>query len=163
MTLGLKKLQDSLVSLTKVYLLWWLLATFPSLVLTFSYGSCVTFQGIDVEVDFFFSQILGYALFAPWICSSVLSNSKYVIYHIILALIICVIQLGALIVHIGILLSESSEFSDCVQVDFGGVYYTIVCNGGGVIIALLQVYYCLQLYAQLNHTKVCCFEPNDEV
>ena len=122
--------------LLRVQAAWFYLAAFPSFILVFSHGSCVSFQGISPAVDFVGIQLLFLAVFPALAAPRLLESPWFVRYWLRFAVLAnLVVQLVALCVHtIGLTFDGYLLVSDCFQVDIGGVWYTLVANLGGSIL-----------------------------
>lgn len=121
--------------LLRVFAAWFYLAAFPSFILVFSHGSCVSFQGISPAVDFIGIQLLFLAVFPALAAPRLLESPPFVRYLRFPVIANLLVQLAALCVHtIGLTFDSSILVSDCFQVDTGGVWYTLVANLGGSIL-----------------------------
>jgi hypothetical protein len=147
-----KKLRQNLLMMLKIHSMWFYLSAFPSFVLIISYGSCVTFQGMNPIADFTYSQVLFILIIPGLVKPKLLKRRGYIKYYAWIAAINALIQLGAFTVHaIGLLNNGAilNHFTNCFRVDYGGVYYTIVANLGGFIgltIQFIMVKKLLKLY-----------------
>lgn len=167
--------------LIKITGLLFLLISFPSFVLTFSYNSCVTFQGAPTWIDFFGVQIMFIAIIQPLINGRFYESSWYWIYHSCASFVISLIQFGAFLVHtIGMatdgdfILNQYTKFlvfevesgvvvdeikESCFKVTYGAIYYTLLANLVASVILMIQFVYACKLYMVISGSpKFCCFK-----
>lgn len=136
-----KNLRYNLLVLLRIHALWFYLSAFPPFILIFSHGSCVTFQGFYPWFDFIGMQIF-LAMIVPGLVSPrLLKKESYLNYYKWVALLLAAVQAGTFLVHAYGLLNDGAilrNHTSCFEVDFGGIWYTIVSNGGGFVLIWLQ-------------------------
>eukprot|EP01084_Bolivina_argentea_P118328 209971_1 len=175
----LKHVLSILIKTTSVI---FLLVMFPSFILTFSYNSCVTFQGTYPAFDFFGSQLEFVLLALPLINNRFYDKSKYWLYHTLVSGVIGIIQFIAFIIHIyglstnGKGLKQFDTFTvfevengsivdeieaNCFKVTYGAIYYSIVANLIAAIVIEMQCWFAAQYYCVLsNKNSFLCFKLN---
>lgn len=136
-----RNLRYNLLVLLRIHALWFYLSAFPAFILVFSHGSCVTFQGFYPVIDFVGMQLF-FAMIVPGLVSPrLLKRAGYLEYYKWAAIINALAQLFSFVVHAYGLINEGAilrHHTTCFQVDFGGIWYTVVSNGGGFILISLQ-------------------------
>jgi hypothetical protein len=129
---------------------WFVMAAVPSLLLVYDANSCVSFQGIHPWVDFTAIQALFIGSSLPLFAPRILERRRFVSYQEVVVTINALIQLGAMTVHARGLMSGGAGLqTECFRVDFGGVWYLVVVNLGGVVLFLLQ----LSIVARLSRQR----------
>jgi hypothetical protein len=122
-------------ALMRVQAMWFFLAAFPSFVLVFSIGSCVSFQGIHPWIDFAGIQLMFIAASVGWIAPRLLERSWFLRYHQAVSVLNAIILLVAFVVHTrGLAFDGAGLTTECFDVDFGGVWYTVIANLGGALL-----------------------------
>lgn len=90
----------------------------------------------------------------PLIEPGLLQREGYLKYHLIVAITNALVQLVGIFVHTyGLATGGRTLFTDCFQVDVGGVWYTVVANGGGFIELSMQCYITWKLIKQQSEYK----------
>jgi len=127
--------------LLRVQAAWFYVAAFPSFILVFDQGSCVSFQGISPAVDFVGIQLLFLSVLPALASPRLLESRSFVRYWLRFAVLANLgVQLVALCVHtIGLTFDGYGLVTDCFRVDLGGVWYTLVVNLGGSILFLFML------------------------
>lgn len=125
--------------IVRVQTAWFVAAAFPSLLLVYDVNSCVSFQGIAPWLDFAAIQVLfvvaSLSLFAP----RMVERGRFIRYQKVVATINALVQLGAATVHVRGLTSGGAGLrTACFRVDFGGVWYVVAVNIGGVVLFVSQ-------------------------